>query len=169
MKTQTEHQLPFKLKDETERSASEDLLAQLEPESREWLERYGLISWVNRHTCATKELGVLEARIAQQLSGKTYYVVEEEVEQSAQKYWPNPMRWDVRDRPPFVGSTGIYYFGRPNHYIVNAAGATFIKGEPKSDIKRKAAATKKAFRAQLRASRRRSPQRNLCQLSSIDM
>jgi len=159
MKTSPDRQLAFKIKDESEKTAAEDLLQQLEPDSRDWLERHGLTSWINRHTCSTKELGILEAQIAQQISGETYYVVEEEVEDIARKYWPHPTRWDVRPRPPFVGSSGIYYSGRPNHYIVNAAGVTFIKGESKAEIKRRSAATKKAFRAQLRSGRRRSPQR----------
>ena len=159
MKTSPDRQLAFKIKGESEKTAAEDLLQQLEPDSRDWLERHGLLSWINRHTCSTKELGILEARIAQQISGETYYVVEEEVEDNARKYWPHRTRWNVRPRPPFVGSTGIYYTGRPNHYIVNASGVTFIKGESKAEIKRRSAATKKAFRAQLRNSRRRSPQR----------
>ena len=158
MKKQVNQQLAFKIKDEKVREADEDLLAQLEPDSRDWLERHGLLSWVSRHYCPTKELGILEARIAYQLSGKTYYVVEDEVSQEARKYWPHPTHWKVRDNPRYVGSSGIYYTGRPNHYIVNAGGVTFIKGESKAEIKRKAAITKKNFRAELRAGRRRSPQ-----------
>ena len=116
-----------------------DFLPEIDDARNGTIEGMPAAGWVGRRFHATAEDALKEARRAAPLLGRLY-VIEHPVDPQFQQYWPHNTYWQVSvpRNWPWSEVIGAFYYGRPNHYVVDYVlgqlTEVFVQGESKEEI-----------------------------------
>ena len=90
-------------------------------------------AWMIRRWHSSAEEALKEARLLSPILGRIY-IVEHPVDKNFQHYWPYPTIWRNCLEAPFSGTSGAFYYGKPNLWIIQSGTEFFEPGETSQQI-----------------------------------